>query len=436
LARRGQNHQSYPQQYNNTISSHPKHFTADIRSIPQFHENHLFYEPKNSPRYQTFTSPIHGYHPPPTAVFKPIDAIDARNTMTDNRNMNRYSALSMTVNNVVWKVSVLQHSMTFHSSQSTSDTKLHDLQGQSELVPEGEQGEGHDLTEDRGGDQGLNSSHSSGGTMVNTPPRAGHQHRFGTQDAIARLYSSPSGTRRQNHAGNQSGNNELTNQNMQYNRNYGQTNQSKGWNHQNPPTRSHHGQPQTVQSYDNNSNVVKTVTSNNTMNSSNQSDSGYQRAQQRMYSGLENKGTIPQNHQNGMVNHSMSQNAQIPANRMFYTQQDNHPESRTSHTSSYTSDNSYAVKSHPYSTSRQAVNDSDPNAYPQKSFYNQSNSQTHSQTQNYGTQSAAESRLGIQPSWQYVANGRVPGSNRTPNIEHRQREHRHNTDYGTNPILI
>jgi hypothetical protein len=47
-----------------------QHFTADIRSIPQFHENHLFYEPKNSPRYQTFTSPIHGYHPPPTAVFK------------------------------------------------------------------------------------------------------------------------------------------------------------------------------------------------------------------------------------------------------------------------------------------------------------------------------------------------------------------------------
>ena len=295
----------------------------------------------------------------------------------------------------------------------------------------------------RGGDQGLNSSHSSGGTMVNTPPRAGHPHRFGTQDAITRLYSSPSGTRRQNHAGNQSGNNDLTNQNMQYNRNYGQSNQSMAWNNQNTPTRSHHNKPQTIQSYDNNSNVVKTVTTNNNTNSySHQTDAGYQRAHLRMYSGLENKGNIPQSHQNGMANHSLSQNAHIPANRMFYSQpdnqtnnphesrtsqnnphesrtsQNNHPESRTSHTSSYTSDNSYAMKSHPYNgTTRQGVNDSDVNSYPQNSSYNQS----YSQSKNYGTQSAADSRLGLQPSWQYVANGRVPGSNRTPNTEHRSR---------------
>ncbi|XP_053405416.1 uncharacterized protein LOC123522987 isoform X4 [Mercenaria mercenaria] len=392
LPRRGQNHQLYPQQYNNTVSSHSKHFMADIRSIPQFHENHLFYEPKLSPRYQLHPNPIHRYHPPPTAVFKPIDAVDERNSVMEQRNMN--------------------------SSQSTSDTKLHDLQGQSDFSSQGhsQQGEGHDLTEDRGGDQGLNNSQSSGGTLINTPPR-GHPHRFGTQDAIAKLYSSPARTRRQTYTGNQQGN-DLTSQNMPYNRNYGQTNQNKAWN-QNIPERSHHANSQIIPGYDNNSNVVKTMPSNNTTNSPSQNGVPYTRDQQRMCGVSDNRNVLPQRHQNGMVNNSVSYSSQFPANRMFYTQPDsapvNPPENRTSQHSSYTSDNSFAMKSYPYSQGRQGVTGPDTNSYSQNTFYNQSDSQ------NYSTQSTSESRLGLQPSWQYIGNGRVPGSNRAESAGRGQR---------------
>lgn len=268
----------------------------------------------------------------------------------------------------------------------------------------------------RSGEQGLNSSQSSGGTLVNTPPR-GPPHRFGTQDAIARLYSSPSGTRRQGHAGNQQ-RNEAANQNLQYNRTYGQVNQNTAWS-QNVPERSHPGKTQLVPSYDSNSNVVKTVTANNTMNSLSQTSVPYRRDQQRMHPASENKNVYSPQRQNGMVPHSSSHGSQFPSNRTFYTQQENvsgNPvENRTSYNSSNTSSGSFAMKSFPYNQNKQGLTGSDHNSYSQKTTYDQSDSQ------NFNNQSNFEGRLGIQPSWQYIGNGRIPSSFRPETTPHGQR---------------
>lgn len=93
----------------------------------------------------------------------------------------------------------------------------------------------------RNHDSGLNSSHSSsqGPGMTTNPSHNVGRRMFGTNDAIAKLYSSPGGTRRHfNTDRNQS--NGLSNENSPYNRlNVRPSNQTRPYNSQtNTPNRT------------------------------------------------------------------------------------------------------------------------------------------------------------------------------------------------------
>lgn len=250
--------------------------------------------------------------------------------------------------------------------------------------------------------------HNSGPQM-NTPPR-GPQQMFGTQDAIAKMYSSsPSGTRSQNYAGNQS-HNQSANQSVPYNRNVVC----------NPkiPDRPHPGTSQTLSSYDTNSNVVKNVNQNNIMNSVNQINLPLQKDQQRIHMFSEDKNVMPPRFQsqNGMVNHSNGMHNS--ANRMLYAQSEgvsgNLKENNILQKSSYTADN-FAINTYPYTTSNQVPTGSEINSHSQNTFYAQSDAHS------FSAQSTADGKLGLQPTWQYVGNGRVPVSNRSETTAHGQR---------------
>lgn len=251
------------------------------------------------------------------------------------------------------------------------------------------------------------AQHTSGTTQMNTPPR-GPQQMFGTQDAIARLYSSPSATRSQNYAGNQS-HNQSANQSVPYNRNM--------VCNPNIPDIPHPGTSQTVSAFDTNSNVVKNINRNNIMNSVNQTNVPSQKDQQRMFSFSEDKNVTPPRFQsqNGMVNHSSGMHNS--ANRMLYAQSEavsgNLKENNILQKSPYTADN-FAINTYPHTASNQVPTGSEMNSHSQNTFYAQSDAHS------FNAQSIADSRLGLQPTWQYVGNGRVPVSNRSETTAHGQ----------------
>ncbi|WAR00868.1 E41LA-like protein [Mya arenaria] len=352
------------QQFNNTLPS--KHFTADIRSVPQFHENALFYEPNMSPRYQVFKNPmVHHYHPPPTAVFKPIDNTDGRgSTATDHSQTNR------------------NH------------------------------------------DSGLNSSQSSGGPgyLPQSQVRGPIGRMFGTQDAIARLYSSPGAGRRSNNQSEQP-----ANQSSPYNRGVAVT--------ANPqhPYNMHAGSADRP--------LVNGQTSSQAVNYNSSNASGYpvNSRSQAQYSGFnQNRMNLVQSpqeaaiqprgqQQNGYINqshyhHSNNQSGlEMDSNRTFFSQNDSH-QGGSNQRSNFAQQNTLQANTH------QSYPAQDADFRPKTNQYNDflpngtspsrqdgrpqtSAGRVYSPATGHGSQygPTADNRLGLQPSWQYVGNGGVNG---------------------------
>ncbi|XP_052794478.1 uncharacterized protein LOC128227728 isoform X3 [Mya arenaria] len=424
------------QQFNNTLPS--KHFTADIRSVPQFHENALFYEPNMSPRYQVFKNPmVHHYHPPPTAVFKPIDNTDGRgSTATDHSQTNRVRrcrSLFVRVNSVEWAVNVRDHALsalTFSSTQSTENkhsTCQGDYsQGQKNSVL-GHEEVGHDLEgddDDRNHDSGLNSSQSSGGPgyLPQSQVRGPIGRMFGTQDAIARLYSSPGAGRRSNNQSEQP-----ANQSSPYNRGVAVT--------ANPqhPYNMHAGSADRP--------LVNGQTSSQAVNYNSSNASGYpvNSRSQAQYSGFnQNRMNLVQSpqeaaiqprgqQQNGYINqshyhHSNNQSGlEMDSNRTFFSQNDSH-QGGSNQRSNFAQQNTLQANTH------QSYPAQDADFRPKTNQYNDflpngtspsrqdgrpqtSAGRVYSPATGHGSQygPTADNRLGLQPSWQYVGNGGVNG---------------------------
>ncbi|XP_052278984.1 putative uncharacterized protein DDB_G0277255 isoform X3 [Dreissena polymorpha] len=399
------------------LTSHSKHFRSDNSHHPQFQENFLFYDPNPSNRYNTFKhTSVHSYYPPPTAVFKPIDS--TQDKVSANISQSYLNSTHSTENRPV-------------TGQGQHMDDLSHGQGHSDI------GEGHDPEndeEDRNHDSGLNSSHSSSNPGVSAPSlvRGPIGRMFGTQDAIARLYSSPAGTRRPNL--NQS--DVSTNQNSPYKgHGYAATNQSgspyKGMgfvstNQQSSynsnataPSRGQMNGVQPVINYNSTSinGILPQYGSHSGNSSDHQSNLDYVSAPEK----TNNSSRV--NMQNGYLNQSHIQNPSnqsafdMHSNRMFYTQGDSLQRNQPVNPSLQ-----YPSQHSNLSNMKNSSHDFRPKNYNQDSVAPQRQNQMpvrsttsngimeHSMVGNAGSHTLnADNRLGLQPKWQYVGNGQAGG---------------------------
>ena len=245
----------------------------------------------------------------------------------------------------------------------------------------------------RNRDSGLNSSQGSSSTPLNTTPRTASR-LYGTQDAIARLYSSPAGTRRTtNPSVNQSPSS--ANRNSSYNQ-YAPTNQtlnqaSPSLIQNVPPSR-----PSNVSSVQN-----STYSRRNDNSYGRPSQNGFngdqvQQPTNNSYSQQSNiahRGRQPSK-QNGFASTSSD---------MFYTQSNSSSNYVTPSSQEYRSPSNQNNDKHygspNYSNNKQRFNNQDGsrNTFPQSDL-SQQYSQNHS---SYGD------RLDTQKNWKYVGNGDV-----------------------------
>lgn len=286
----------------------------------------------------------------------------------------------------------------------------------------------------RNHDSGLNSSHSSSNPGVSAPSlvRGPIGRMFGTQDAIARLYSSPAGTRRPNL--NQS--DVSTNQNSPYKgHGYAATNQSgspyKGMgfvstNQQSSynsnataPSRGQMNGVQPVINYNSTSinGILPQYGSHSGNSSDHQSNLDYVSAPEK----TNNSSRV--NMQNGYLNQSHIQNPSnqsafdMHSNRMFYTQGDSLQRNQPVNPSLQ-----YPSQHSNLSNMKNSSHDFRPKNYNQDSVAPQRQNQMpvrsttsngimeHSMVGNAGSHTLnADNRLGLQPKWQYVGNGQAGG---------------------------
>ena len=309
----------------------------------------------------------------------------------------------------------------------------------------------------RNQDSGLNSSlgnssYGSGSAVVNTPPRGrGPGHIYGTQDAIAKLYSSPTGTRRPGPPGNQAnqlqghqagshGNRYTGNQPMEQtgSRNLGhevvnsentafrsyQSNTFAGRTSYNPQSSQYDRRPQTAYAQVRPPNPLpqtETSASNSRYNNPSNRYNSPQRTSNQPVSGGEGHSNAHQ--ETGFENYSMpkgmfynptvsqtgSQYTDIPPhNRPYNEARSNVP----THIRPYNeAQSNVPPHSRPYNEPQHrnipgghsvAQNGPYPNA---SMFYNHPESQT---AETSGLMENGGSV--VQPTWQYVGNGSIPSA--------------------------
>ncbi|XP_052794484.1 uncharacterized protein LOC128227728 isoform X9 [Mya arenaria] len=276
----------------------------------------------------------------------------------------------------------------------------------------------------RNHDSGLNSSQSSGGPgyLPQSQVRGPIGRMFGTQDAIARLYSSPGAGRRSNNQSEQP-----ANQSSPYNRGVAVT--------ANPqhPYNMHAGSADRP--------LVNGQTSSQAVNYNSSNASGYpvNSRSQAQYSGFnQNRMNLVQSpqeaaiqprgqQQNGYINqshyhHSNNQSGlEMDSNRTFFSQNDSH-QGGSNQRSNFAQQNTLQANTH------QSYPAQDADFRPKTNQYNDflpngtspsrqdgrpqtSAGRVYSPATGHGSQygPTADNRLGLQPSWQYVGNGGVNG---------------------------